>query len=432
MLVIDIGCLANGYEILARCRLASRDYASARNFLELAKDASHALPINLAPRCYSVVQEIMRREAYRHGIHLVDLPRIFAHQYKDELPGRCLFLDYCHLTSEGVRLAMDAAARELFSAWKMSNKGSIEEWPSTSVQADKKLEAHAHFMAAVHNARCGQSYEIIRYHCEAALKYMPEIADTMKLYLEAHLQPFPLLMAQAFWKMCEYSRRAIAQTVRSTSRKEDISLSLVNAVSDALEPFYTGIKGQMDNMLRRAFELGKSSKDILLKPFCNVAVYRPERDWEYRTTCFYSYSRCTSINIAADKESVVRIDFTFRVPQAELSRGPVRVFIRENAIYTAEVLANWQKCTFFVPGTLICDAPTELVIEWPEPSWTKEQRIEGVVSNMVRGPIAGAFFPDVLAVFGEIQSLIATLLPSPLPPAQSPALNSFDTASAIQ
>ena len=51
-----------------------------------------------------------REGARRWNSALVNLPDVFAKCYPDELPGRRLFLDYCHLTLDGMHLAMAAAA----------------------------------------------------------------------------------------------------------------------------------------------------------------------------------------------------------------------------------------------------------------------------------------------------------------------------------
>ena len=58
------------------------------------------------------VAELLRREAARHGFAVVDLPRLFAaHPAPDRL-----FLDYCHLSAEGIELAMAAVTESVLDA----------------------------------------------------------------------------------------------------------------------------------------------------------------------------------------------------------------------------------------------------------------------------------------------------------------------------
>ena len=75
-----------------------------------------------APQLTTAARELLREAARRHGFLAVDLRDVFAEHAGPGLPGRRLFLDYCHLTLEGIQVAMAAVAAEVLNL-----SGMIEE-----------------------------------------------------------------------------------------------------------------------------------------------------------------------------------------------------------------------------------------------------------------------------------------------------------------
>lgn len=407
MIAVDRGTLPVGYEILARCKLKLGATSAARTFCERARDASHSLPINLSPRCYSIIQELLREKASECGIRLIDLPGMFARFLEDELPGRKLFLDYCHMTSEGIRLAMAAAAQELCSCFTNSRPTGQEAF-SVPVSLDKTTEAHAHFLAAIHNARCGQEYEIVRYHCDTALEHDSAISETMVLYLQATLELAPLFMSKSFWQLPKRSRDAISWSLRSLNRERDVNLVLVNAIADAIGVVAPEIRVRVGEVLHRDFCVTDKTTSLLKKPFCNPVSFQPERDWEGRTINFRAFSRHSSFCFMGEIDCETQISMTYRAG-ATSETGQVRVFANDRLVHVCPASPAWRDTTFVVASELAGQGPVKLVIEWPAPTWTREQRIAELVNHLQQGPIAGALlsFPESFAVFGEIQLLAA-------------------------
>jgi hypothetical protein len=409
MVTVDRGTLPVGYEILARCKLKLGEVGPARRFYELARDSSHSLPINLPPRCYSIIQELLRQEAPGCGVRLVDLPDLFASFRGDQRPGRELFLDYCHMNSEGIRLAMAAAAKEL-SVGLGDSKASDEEAFSVSIAVDKTTEAHAHFLAAIHNARCGQEYDIVRYHCDVALEHDAAIAETMLLYLQASFEPAPLFMSKSLWHMPERSRQAMSWSLRSFNRERDINLVMLDAIVDALGSAVPDLSTHVGRVLNREFGVKGGSINLLAKPFCSPASYQPERDWESRRINFLAFSRRSSFWFVSDGNGGMQVSLTYRVPHATPESGQVRVFANDQLVHVCPALSNWRDTVFLLAPELGNKRRVRLVIEWPDPAWTKEQRLAELVSHLRQGPLADALmgFPDSFATFGEIQLLTAS------------------------
>lgn len=416
MIMVDAGLLPIGYEILARCRLSAGDTYAARDFLELARDASQFLPIHQSPRCYGTIQQTLRRDAERHGVHLVNLPRLFEKRFNSAIPGRELFLDYCHMTSSGIFLAMAAAAKELLSAsgihWNCTGQSPF----TVHIPVEPTVEAHAHFLAAIHNARCGQPYEIIRQHCETALEYERGTAETMRLYIKACLGPVPLLMAKSFWDMNPSARVALTSQpmLRSMKPDREILWPLVHAIRDLLGETFPDIGNEIFLMLRQEFAIaGTEDVNLLRKPFCSPGACDLERNWEQRSTCFAAYSRCSEFWFPVQADVSVRVDLTCRVPAPAAEKDYIRVFLDDVLIHTIPASEKWQSSEFLVPADARSRDSARIIINWPQPRWTREERINQIVQNIELGPIssARAGFPEIFARFGEIQAMTATCSP---------------------
>src|ERR1044071_7780967 len=92
----------------------------------MARDAAVCWPFQCTPRCFSVIQQTIREGAAAHGIHLVDLPREFTKHLGGAAADRRLFLDYCHLTLEGIRISMALTAETLLPLLKYPTKSGQE------------------------------------------------------------------------------------------------------------------------------------------------------------------------------------------------------------------------------------------------------------------------------------------------------------------
>ena len=166
-----------GYEYLADCYIREGRQQEARTLLESVRD-TQLLSKSTAtkPRCYTVIQDTLRQEAGRHGIGLVDLPLLFQER-NAQLPDRELFLDYCHLTLKGIRMAMSGVA-----AWLAGRE--VAAMPESGITPAREVLGIAHFCAAIHNAHRGQPAEIVQYHCRQALSFSPEVRRLMSLFVD--------------------------------------------------------------------------------------------------------------------------------------------------------------------------------------------------------------------------------------------------------
>ncbi len=168
MVELDGGLCPTPFRLLAEARIlagpgsgfgfASETAADAAREAALSElEATHypLLAFLAAPRADEVARRVLAAACRRHGFAAVDLRPHFAAHAGSPLPGRRLFLDYCHLTAEGIGVAMAAVAAELTGAAEAAAPGSAvaasveaARLPSPSAAA----EATACLGAAVHTA----------------------------------------------------------------------------------------------------------------------------------------------------------------------------------------------------------------------------------------------------------------------------------------
>jgi hypothetical protein len=180
MLRIDQGCCPMSLDLLGRAFLGLGDTDNARRCLEQARD--HAVWSNLpnTPRCPRVIQEEMRQLAAEHPhLRLVDLPQVFSVHGGHPIPGRELFLDYVHMTPEGVELAMAHVAGALLG---QSAAPALRQPPPIEPPDDRIEWANACFLSALHAAHCGQPDEIIGFWLGRALDADLAVIDSISAH----------------------------------------------------------------------------------------------------------------------------------------------------------------------------------------------------------------------------------------------------------
>ena len=134
---LDGGSTPTGFALLGRRLMAAGDTARAEVALRAAADSDRyaSMACLSAPRAGPSVQALLRSAA---GAEVVDLPAIFR-AATGALPGRRLFLDYCHLTPEGVWLAAAAIAGQL--GWGQPGARAVLS-PEAAVAACVGAAAH--------------------------------------------------------------------------------------------------------------------------------------------------------------------------------------------------------------------------------------------------------------------------------------------------
>jgi hypothetical protein len=415
LLEIDQGLCAAGYYILAECCHRVNDVPGRKKYLEMARDSvcwdSSRM---LLPRTYGLTQQVIREEAGKHKNQIVDSPALFKEHLNGEIPGRRLYNDYCHLSTEGIQVTMAAAAARVMR----SLKGRDVPWYTLArdhVAPPIETEAEALFLAAIMNGHWWQSYELIRYYCTQALSLSPHIGDLMLTYIELQTRRIsPKIMGEAEQEISRTASPLMRHFLVRLNEKR-LDKVLLDVIVDALHE--SGIDGRdLLDRLRREHSVAYGEIDLFDYYYCssadqsqelawtmriNYKVYKPHFEPKYYRA-FGSESRFIFVGTAGHP---VRLRLTCRLPHT--AQGEAKISVGLNGTSQAEMMIShqWSSWEIMLPGDIVREGLNEVEVWWPLPEFESSEALEKVVTNMFN--FWELKFPTFFPVFGEIHSFTA-------------------------
>jgi len=422
MVEIDQGVCVAGLYLLAECSLSSGDEEAARRFLERARDAViWDSSRNIAPRCYGVAQDALRSEAAAQGSLLVDLPRVFREHLQTAIPDRRLFLDYCHLTAAGIRVAMAAAAAPVLRALTGAGEEILwRELVDERLAPSGEVEAHAAFLAAVHNAHWWQSREVVRHDCAAAARASDEIVPVMERFIEIQTRRTPMLMSQAAEEIAALAALQL-QYYLLRYNYQQLDRVLIDAITDALLEIGVDPRERLAELRREEHGLGGRSggaADLLDYYSCSAALQPQEAMWvlprevsvrEKRSDFYKAYWIDSRFLFIGEAGRPVRLSLTCRLPEgsgAPGARGDLTIALNGRPQARLEVGAAWETWDVEVPGEAVTEGINEVALRWPLPEFPGERALGSVFEDL-SGDLGDRTLPELFPCFGEIHAFTA-------------------------
>lgn len=380
-----------GYEILADVKIEQQDYEAARELLELGRDTAVFYRSNSKPRVFQVIRRTILEYAPKLGIEILDIPDVFKRHLKGKIPGKELFLDYCHFTVEGIQVAIEPLADQVLTLTQNKNKKVLQ---ASSIRPSKLIEGTGHFYAAIHNAHWGQSYDILRHHCQKALEASKEVSKIMVYYCDMvtrnvsnNLTKSMELILNENIQVDRYGH-AFAQP----KGLEMMEIDLVNAMVDALE-----VEGV--NLARFVRELRKKEHGVheksinLLKPFYHASSF--DESLGIRPAFFQVRDTASRFFIVADEGVSINLFISFRVPSSESYVGKVEFWLNDFKVSSLDPQSKWINHEITISGEHCKDGINELIIFWPTP-----KAVERSISKEI-GTFS-SLLNTMYYVFGEI------------------------------
>ena len=415
MVEIDHGVTVAGLYILADCSHQLNDIEGERKYLELARDATIWDSTRTGmPRCYSITQEVLRTEARKHKNQLIDVPDLFKEHLQGALPGRRLFLDYCHMSSEGIQVAMAAAASEVLRTLKQV------ETPWYRLTGDhlaplREVEAEASFLAAIHHGHWWQSYEIVHYYCSRALSMSSHVADLMLDYVELQTRySVPMHMSESEDRLLTLGSPLIRRYFLGTNSKR-LDKVLLNAIVDAL--FEAGIdsRQRLDHLRREEHSVTHAETNLLDYYYASSGNQSPQEvAWmvwtqQYKGYLSYEgeYHRAlwpeSTFVFVGEAACPVRLSLTCRLPRSGRDDGVISIALNGKPQVEMLIGKEWSSWDIEFPGEIVRDGLNEVSVNWPMPQFSSREELEKATVNLCTGR-----FPDFYPIFGEIHSFIAS------------------------
>ncbi|HEX6903343.1 MAG TPA: hypothetical protein VF789_26740 [Thermoanaerobaculia bacterium] len=398
MVDLDGGTAASGWTILADCARDTGDLSAARTCLEKARDA-HLWDLNYqTPKAVSVIQQALRDCALPGRISVLDLPSCFKLWQGGELPGRRLFLDYCHLSAEGIRVAMAATAlkvADLLDAGRA--RPGIESLVNEIPPPSPEIEATAHFVAALQSSHEGQPTSFVSYLCHEAVRRSPAVAPVMREFLEVRARRAPTWACTAFQRLSAIAAPFLQRYVLLSPKL--FEAVLLPAVADTLE------KNDLPS-LTFLEELRKSERSLTDRPSDLLDPYYRESlrdlDWlEWPPQFRRAYSPTSRYPWVSRSPREVAFTLNCRRTGAN-NPGECQVRINGTCVTCLPLTHEWSTFRFSAPGNLVRSGVNWLEIDWPLDLPSGEDEIEYVACEHEHGR-----FVPLLPAFAEISFLTA-------------------------
>ncbi len=449
MVDLDGGANPSSWRLLARARLGAGDVggaaAAARSEIDAA--AYPTLAFLGAPQATNLAMDLLREAAHRHGFALVDLPAVFAAHTGSPLPGRRLFLDYCHLTAEGIEVAMAAVACEVLRLSGIAETATGGSAPGARgaahaavagelgwrellrrlprLRVPPAVEAVARLGAAVHGAHrllaVGPKAELLEAWCDAALDASPGIEGAMLDLIAARASPLPAVLTPAQarnlgsghqlglphgWRWEHADADVVAAIVASLERH---GRPQARAEAGALLLAGRGIANSGTDLLDPPYHLWEPLERFFPEVMNLADLTRPatlRSPWPETSLC-----------LICDGNRDVALDVTARLPLppsptpgepwptpggARRRGGTLRLSIAGQPAATLPLREAWSRHQVRLPSHLLQPGNNRLVLHWPMPGCSGAAALQAALARLDEGIAA-----DLHPVFGELYSLVA-------------------------
>jgi hypothetical protein len=417
MLDLDGGGCPTSHRLLARAEMAcggsDRALAACRAEVDAASYAT--LCFLGAPQATTQAQELARAASRRPGFACVDLPRIFAQHTGSAISGRRLFLDYCHLTVEGMHVAMAAVAAEVMRFSGMF--AHDEDWRALLTRLPPPVvapavDATAKLGAALHSAHrllaVSRKQPILEHWCREALAASPTIAETMLDLAAARLAPIPAALTAAQQHVLASPHHLQYQ---HGWRWDYVDADLLRAFESVLAEGAPDAARRLGKILSAPRPAGGRRIDLSQAPYLWEPLERfyPDAmaslDRPLRATLRSPWPE-SSFCLSTDGAHDVDIEVTARLPGirgAPKREGTAVVRLEGAQIGSCDLGERWRCVSLRVPRRFMRPGLNRLTIEWPSlPDGPGgEAALDDAVTRLHAGLDA-----DLHPVFGELFSIL--------------------------
>ncbi len=422
MVDLDGGTGPVPFRLLAAALRGQGRAAAARDACISEVDSVHypLLAFLAAPQATTLARELLLATAggYRsEGWEAVDLRQVFAAWTTSPLPGRRLFLDYCHLTAEGMKVAMAAVAAAALRRLGMGEpawEDLARRLPDPAIPP--AADAAAKLGAAIHTAHrmlpvtpsSGGLGGLLEHWIGAALDASPAAGDALLDLADARTAPLSTVLTAA-------QQRNLLSPCRLELQHgwvyDFLDADVLAATAGVLARRGDPRSAEIERRLVARLGLPDSATD-LARPCLHaepLARFYPELIGD-RDAARRAHHRApwpeSGFLLVTDGARDVRLELTARLPDltgpAGEPRGEVRVEVNGGALGELALGPRWTKGGLTAPRRLLRSGINRVTLRWPPPPPGGERALEAALRRLEEGLEA-----DLHPVFGEVWSLVA-------------------------
>ncbi len=384
LLELDGGTHPSGFYFLADLYGRSADEEILRPLLEQARDSLPIMPTNT--RCAGQTASIIRREADRHGVTLVDLPRCISEYLSGSLPDRRIFHDTCHLTYEGIQLAMVRIAECLLPLLGEKPR-SWKKLMQKRLPISSRVVAEANLLAALCNSVHSQNYDLIRFHLEKALENSDDAVPVLLALLDSKVQRTPFVFSipvfEAFARLQGVTTRDYLESTSAARLLQGaplryidrLELPYIQAATDVLAQKYPRLAEDTLEKLCHQHAITEEGYDLLQCAY-NESPITSERRWDRATErrwlnggmgFFQAFGIKSSFMLVWDGQTPVELTITYRCRNNNSQDQHIQLMINGKQASVLPLTREWQTARCPVSLSLLNKGANRVTIRWQTP-----------------------------------------------------------------
>lgn len=389
MIALDGGCCATSQRMLANALAAVGDVDGARQAARAEVTARAWDNHPHTPSATPDIQDVIRASSTTHGFRCVDLPA----SCENQLPGRALLLDYCHLTLDGMADAMRAVAAQVLDAAGVSGV-RLDELPAPT--APSEVDARTKLLTALYTMHWSSSEAAASAWLADAMEASPGIADEMADYAASRAaNPSWLRYSAAQQRL----RALVADVTGRVLGGGHIDPRAVDALRHVL-----GARG--DSI--PAMDAGDAPIDLLDEPFAwNVADrYEAVGAFSHPRVAFHrAVWPVSRFALPATASRAIQLRVTARLPGIDGPRaGDAAVAVNGREVGRLPLRERWRSESIVVASEHLNRGVNRVSIRWPELPPTGDAAMRAVTRQLELGSPT-----EVHPTFGQLFRLEARL-----------------------
>lgn len=353
------------YELLAQCKLKNNLFKDAVKYLRSAHDTT-IFQLTHCSGIISITRETLLESANRYDIPVVDLRGLFNKYDEGIQPGNNLFLDHCHLSAEGIKIAMTQTAKCLLS--RITGRDiALNESKIREIAPGNDVSGNAHFFAAIYNAHWGRSYEIVYYHCLKALESSKTIEKAMINYTSMASSHIHWTISKDFEEIADMGILSHYYLTQPQG-KEGMDIILVEAMTQALHTVGIDIKDKIDRLRKEKYGFINGKIDLLESYYHRTGTMPILKEANYYYQAFDIQSR---FFLVTGNEHQISLNLACRVPIKNPGEQRLKLMVNKELISHLSVQEKWVTHTVKIPGEVLIDGINIIVIQWPVVNWRR-------------------------------------------------------------
>lgn len=411
LIALDGGACAASRTLLAAACQGRGSREAARAACRAAADAaSWDRRFRRSSGVNSAVLDALRAGCRRQGLPVVDLPEIFDRAAAPALPGRQLFLDHCHLTLEGMSVAMAATAAAVLRALDVAAAplpGGQDRAPAPPPEPAPAVLGLARLQAGLYHANLGYRHgEWIDELLAAALAACPDLDGAVRDYLLARGAP----CSPALTAACRANLASAAAFDPLVWERADLGGGLMERLCALLARHGRDPEREIvpawiaQNPIPAAgLELAAPRHAETYGTGWNDAARRPP--------LFRALAPTSTFRFLADGRRDLELDLTARLPSppGAARAGLVVLSVNGHRLAAFRMAGAWARRTHLAGRDLLRPGINRVTLDWPLPIAAGDAALAEAARRLRLGIPA-----DLYPVFGEVFSLRA------VPPAAEP------------